>query len=188
MGLHFLSNSNAIFSQWALRGRLPSSCWIFEPQTWEGRRQGNLHLLTLNGDVCLTPRGGVRDGFKEASVCCWEDSVPCHPFSSLNEVSSERGQWETSGETSSRKRTQQLPLSRQSTSAGLAAQAQAPSMPGLQDAPPTGSSNSLRCFPSTRFFHFLPSPFSFLQQSLLPTSLLCRNLPLLNLPRPFPLK
>lgn len=103
MGLHFFANNNAIFRQWALRGRLPSSCCIFEPQTWEGRRQGNLDLLTLKGDI--TPIGGVRDGSKEASVCCWEDSVPCHPFRSLNEVSSERGQWETSGETSSPKST-----------------------------------------------------------------------------------
>lgn len=162
--------------------KTPKLLLDFDPQTWEGRRQGNLDLLTLRGDITL--RGGVRDGSKEASVCCWEDSVPCHPFRSPNEVSSERGQWETSGETSSPKRTQQLPLSRQSTSAGLAAQARPRVLPGLQNAPPTGSNNSVRCFLSTRVFHFLPSPFSFLQQSLLPTSLLCRNLPLLNLPRP----
>ena len=94
---------------------------------------------------------------------------PSHSFSSWNEVSSERGQWETSGVTCSPQ------------SFLFLGQIPGPQFSRTSERPAHWQQQLLKLL--SIYWVFSPSPFSFLQQSLLPTLVLCRNLPLLSLPK-----
>ena len=81
---------------------------------------------------------------------------PCYPFNSWNEVSSERGQWETSGGTCS---PQSFLSLGQITSAGSAAQAPPLVRQDVRTPRPLAVVVLKRLF---TYWVFSPSPFSFL--------------------------